>query len=147
MSPRKFLTRHSHISCDGWRVFCFSTQNRPCGNPVELYKGEGQFHNSFQVSELLEWKGVWMDTRNIINKGAVILYKNRFEVRLRDNTVWLTQKDMAGLFNTERSVITKHVRNIVAAGELDEHATTVSQYINRCNSHINAYSRHYKTGF
>ena len=81
-----------------------------------------------------------MDTRNIINKGAVILYKNRFEVRLRDNTVWLTQKDMAGLFNTERSVITKHVRNIVAAGELDEKSNVQILHIANSDKPVKFYN-------
>jgi hypothetical protein len=45
-------------------------------------------------------------------KGQVILYQNRLEVRVVQETVWLTQAQMADLFATERSVITKHLRNI-----------------------------------
>jgi len=41
-------------------------------------------------------------------------------VRLEEETVWLTQKDMADLFDTERSVITKHIRNILLSKELVE---------------------------
>jgi len=40
-------------------------------------------------------------------KGQIILYKSKLEVRLEAKTVWLTQKQMAELFDTERSVITK----------------------------------------
>lgn len=40
------------------------------------------------------------------------------DVNLRGNTVWLTQKQMGMLFETERSVITKHVNNILKTGEL-----------------------------
>jgi 6-pyruvoyl-tetrahydropterin synthase len=53
-------------------------------------------------------------------KGQVILYKNKLEVRLEEDTVWLTQKKMAELFDTERSVITKHLRNILITKELEE---------------------------
>lgn len=42
------------------------------------------------------------------------------DVRLERETVWLTQKQMAELFATERSVITKHLRNIFASGELEQ---------------------------
>ena len=42
---------------------------------------------------------------------------------LRDETLWLTQKVMAELFEVERSVITKHIGNIYAEGELKEKAT------------------------
>ena len=61
-----------------------------------------------------------MKTKPEINKGAVVLYKNRLEVRLEAETVWLTQKDMAELFNTERSVITKHIRNVFNTRELNK---------------------------
>ena len=52
-------------------------------------------------------------------KGKVLVYRNRVEVLLEKNTVWLTQNQMADLFDTERSVITKHVRNIYNTKELD----------------------------
>jgi len=56
------------------------------------------------------------------NKGEVLLYKNKLVVHLEKETVWLTQKDLAGLFNTERSVITKHIRNIFTSNELSKHS-------------------------
>lgn len=43
----------------------------------------------------------------------------RVEARLERDTVWLTQAQMAALFGRERSVITKHVRNVFREGELD----------------------------
>ena len=55
----------------------------------------------------------------------VILYnaedgKIQLEVHLEKDTVWLTQDQMAGLFGRERSVITKHLRNVFKEGELEE---------------------------
>lgn len=53
----------------------------------------------------------------------VVLYMTddgrvRLEVHLDHETVWLTQDQMADLFGRERSVITKHVRNVFKEGEL-----------------------------
>ena len=49
---------------------------------------------------------------------------NGFELEVNvsptENTVWLSQAEMALLFERERSVITKHIRNIMAEGECDE---------------------------
>lgn len=44
------------------------------------------------------------------------------EVRVADDTVWLTQKLLAGLFDKGRSTITEHLKNIFATGELQEAA-------------------------
>ncbi|MDO8281997.1 MAG: virulence protein RhuM/Fic/DOC family protein [Thermodesulfovibrionia bacterium] len=41
------------------------------------------------------------------------------EVRLDNDTVWLRQEQMSQLFGRERSVITKHLRNVFAEGELE----------------------------
>ena len=59
--------------------------------------------------------------------GEFILYqtedgRTRVEVRFRDETVWLTQAQLSDLFQRERSVITKHIRNIFEEGELEEQA-------------------------
>jgi len=45
------------------------------------------------------------------------------EVRIQDNTVWLTQKLIAALFDVDRSVIVKHLNNIYQEGELSKKAT------------------------
>ena len=47
----------------------------------------------------------------------------RIEVRLEGETVWLTQQQMAELFQSSRSNIVEHIGNIYAEGELDEEAT------------------------
>jgi hypothetical protein len=59
--------------------------------------------------------------------SAIILYQSpdgttSLEVHLDHETVWLTQDQMAQLFNRERSVVTKHLRNVFKEGELDEMA-------------------------
>lgn len=60
--------------------------------------------------------------------GEVLVYEApdgavRVDVRLDRDTVWLTQDQMSGLFGRERSVITKHVRNVFREGELEPGAT------------------------
>lgn len=45
------------------------------------------------------------------------------EVRVQNQDVWLTQKAMAQLFDVDRSVVTKHLKNIFKEKELDENAT------------------------
>lgn len=45
------------------------------------------------------------------------------DVRVQDGEVWLTQNAMARLFDVDRSVITKHLRNIFESGELDRERT------------------------
>jgi len=42
------------------------------------------------------------------------------EVRVQDGDVWLTQKAISMLFEIDRSVVTKHIKNIFETGELDE---------------------------
>ena len=49
--------------------------------------------------------------------------KAALEVQLEQETVWLSQKQMAELFDVKVPAISKHIRNILAAAELDEAAT------------------------
>ncbi len=60
--------------------------------------------------------------------SEVLIYETesgqtQVDVRLDAETVWLTQEQMAALFGRERSVVTKHLRNVFKEGELDEAAT------------------------
>lgn len=58
------------------------------------------------------------------DKDEIIVYQPqstlRLEVRLQDETVWLTQAQIAELFGTKRPAITKHLNNIYISGELSE---------------------------
>ena len=47
----------------------------------------------------------------------------RLDVRLENETVWLTQLKIAELFGVQKAAISKHVRNIFASGELVKNAT------------------------
>jgi hypothetical protein len=69
--------------------------------------------------------------------SEIILYetedgRNRIEVRLQEETVWLTQNQMAELFQVDKSGISRHLKNIYESGELSpdsvaaKHATTAA---------------------
>ena len=61
--------------------------------------------------------------------GEIILYQPdnsiRLEVRMEEETVWLTQAQMAMLFGVDRTVIVKHIGNIFKTNELEEYPTCV----------------------
>ncbi|MCI6250632.1 MAG: virulence protein RhuM/Fic/DOC family protein [Bacteroidales bacterium] len=66
------------------------------------------------------------ENRIVANNGsAIVLYttddgNTQLEVKLEQDSVWLTQSQMAELFGRDRTVITRHIRNIFKEGELDE---------------------------
>lgn len=64
--------------------------------------------------------------------NQVVIYEGgdvRVEVRLDGESVWLTQEQMGQLFGRERSVITKHIRNVFADGELEEESNVQNLHI------------------
>ena len=57
--------------------------------------------------------------------SEIIIYQNpdgniKIDVRLEEETVWLTQAQIAALFGKGRTTITEHIQNVFAEGELDE---------------------------
>lgn len=70
---------------------------------------------------------------NTPSNGEFLLYQTedaqiRIQVRLTDGTLWLTQQQMAELFQTSKQNISHHARNIYAEGELAAEAT-VKNYL------------------
>jgi len=70
-----------------------------------------------------------MENKNIMeNKGEIIIYQNNesnvsLNVRLEDESVWLTQQQMSELFQTARTNVVEHIKHIYEEGELTEDAT------------------------
>ena len=63
-----------------------------------------------------------------MNPGEIIIYQNpegniKIDVRLEDETVWLTQEQMAALFGKGRSTIVEHIGNVFEEGELEQDRT------------------------
>jgi len=61
------------------------------------------------------------------NQNEIILYQPneavKLEVRIEDETVWLTQAQIAFLFGVDRTVVSKHLKNVFTTGELEEKST------------------------
>lgn len=62
------------------------------------------------------------------NYGEIIIYQTedgltKLDVRMEDETVWLTQQQMAELFQTSRTNVVDHIKNIYEEDELDENST------------------------
>ena len=60
--------------------------------------------------------------------GEILIYQTddgqtNIEVKIEDDTVWLTQQQMSELFQTSRTNVVEHIKHIYEAGELDEIST------------------------
>ena len=84
------------------------------------------------------------------NKGEIVMYQPdetiRLKVRVENETVWLTQQQMAELFNATKQNISLHINNIYDEGELEQIAT-VKDYLTvqkegkrMVKRHINLYN-------
>ena len=85
------------------------------------------------------------DKKHTDDKGEVLIYRAKdgqakLEVNLRDETVWLTQKQIAELFGIERSVITKHLRNIFKTEELEEKSNVQKMHIANSDKPVSFYN-------
>lgn len=62
------------------------------------------------------------------NYGEILIYQSddgltNIEVKIQDETVWLTQQQMVDLFHTSRTNVVEHIKHIYDEGELDEVST------------------------
>lgn len=62
------------------------------------------------------------------NKGNIVIYQSndgltKIDVKFEDETVWLTQQQMAELYKTSRTNVVEHIKHIYEEGELDESST------------------------
>jgi death-on-curing family protein len=84
--------------------------------------------------------------KNQDNKGEIVIYRDakdgaRVEVRFEEETLWVTQTQIADLFEIQRPAITKHLNNIFKSGELSK--KSVSSIL----EHTASDSKKYKTLF
>jgi hypothetical protein len=80
-----------------------------------------------------------------MENNTILIYqaedgKIKIETRLENETVWLTQEQMAQLFQRERSVITKHLKNIFEEQELDEKSNVQILHISGSDRPIKFYN-------
>ena len=62
------------------------------------------------------------------NQSEIIIYQTEdglthIEVKFEDETVWLSQQQMADLYQTSRTNVVEHIKHIYEEGELDEQST------------------------
>src|SRR3989344_4687067 len=61
-------------------------------------------------------------------KGEIIIYKSQtgpeIQVKLEDETVWLSQAQMADLFDKDRDTVSEHIQNVYKEAELSQNRTT-----------------------
>ena len=76
-------------------------------------------------------------------KNEIILFENqnvKLEVNMRDETVWLTQEQMAKLFGKDRTVITRHINNIFKDGELEEKSNVQKMHFANSDRPVSLYN-------
>lgn len=79
------------------------------------------------------------------NQSTFLLYtgkdgKVNVHVVVKDESIWLTQKDMAELFGKERSVITKHLKNIFSSGELEAKSNVQKMHVGHSDKPVKFYN-------
>ena len=80
-----------------------------------------------------------------IEQSQILLYQSlddsiKIDVRLENETVWLTQEQMSVLFNRDRSVITKHINNIFSEKELFEESNVHFLHIANSDKPVKFYN-------
>ena len=80
-----------------------------------------------------------------MNKGEIIIYQTsdgntNLDVRLEEETVWLTQSQMVELFERDRTVITKHINNVFREKELDEKSNVHFLHIANSDKPVKIYN-------
>ena len=76
-------------------------------------------------------------------KNEIVLFENqnvKLEVNMKDETVWLTQAQMAELFGRDIGVISRHIKNIFEEDELDEKSNLQKTQIANSDKPVNFYS-------
>ena len=79
-----------------------------------------------------------------MENGKIVIYRTAdgetsIDVKLENDTVWLTQAQMAELFQKDQSVIARHIRNVFKEGELEEMSNMQILH--------NTFSKYKPTGF
>ncbi len=78
---------------------------------------------------------------------SLVIYEiakgKKIEVPIEKDSVWLTQSQMSELFDTERTVITKHISNIAKSGEVDEKSNVQKMHFTNSDRPIKLYGLDY----
>ena len=77
--------------------------------------------------------------------NEIVVYRpdelaEHIEVRLKEDTVWLSQDQLTQLFNRDQSVISRHIRNVFKEGELDEKSNMQKMHIPNSDKPVTFYN-------
>lgn len=78
-------------------------------------------------------------------KGEIVIYTTpdgtaQTEVKLQDETLWLTEQQIAHVFDRDRTVIGRHIKNIFRTGELDEKSNVQKMHIAHADKPVAFYN-------
>ncbi|MBQ3334362.1 MAG: virulence RhuM family protein [Eubacteriaceae bacterium] len=81
----------------------------------------------------------------VVDHGEMMIYQTedgltKIDVSLRDETVWLSKSQMAELFQRDRSVISRHIKNVFNEGELPEKSNVQILHIATSDRPVSFYS-------
>ena len=78
------------------------------------------------------------------SKGEIVMYQPdetiRLEVRVEDDSVWLTQQQITELFHRDRTVINRHINNVFKEGECDKESNVHFLHIPNSDKPVMYYS-------
>jgi hypothetical protein len=79
------------------------------------------------------------------DRSVILIYMSvegntKIDVKMENETVWLTQKQIGELFEVDRSVVTKHIKNIFNSGELEEKSNVQKMHIANSDKPITIYN-------
>ncbi len=83
-------------------------------------------------------------TKKLTQTELVIFKSAKGQVKLRGDfdreTIWATQADIVNIFNVDQSVVSRHVRNIIKDGEVDEKSNMQKMHIANSDKPVSVYS-------
>jgi hypothetical protein len=93
-----------------------------------LSSDDNYLHDLAQQVSTSRIFAVWGIGKTIMDKGEIVLYRPQsddiaIDVLVEDETVWLTQAQMAELFVASKQSISRHINNIIKGGELQANRT------------------------
>ncbi len=102
---------------------------------------ENHIHFNGIIIQLIKIFTKEVDSMN----DEIIIYQTddgitKIDVHMEEETVWLTQAQMAELFQRERSVISKHIKNIFEEGELEEESNVQNLHITNSDKPVKFYN-------
>ena len=112
-----------HKLCGQCRHNCSPLSHNKLGALEKVRSGTALLEADTQYAEVY-WREI-TGKRVMKPNSEIIIYQSptgniKIDVFLKDETVWLTQEQMAQLFGKGRSTITEHIGNIFKEGELNE---------------------------